>query len=143
MDIVNSTIANNVAPDWAPFAVFVGTFTDASATLNMTNSIVADNQWAGCFVGYFGPGAVALNSGGHNVASDDTCNLTAPGDQPNTDPLLAALANNGGPTLTHALLAGSPTIDAADDAVCPALDQRGVARPQGAGCDAGSYEFVP
>jgi beta-glucanase (GH16 family) len=143
MDIVNSTIADNVAPDWAPFAIFVGTFTDASATLNLTNSIVADNQWAGCFVGYLGPGAVALNSGGHNIASDDTCNPTAPGDQANTDPLLGPLADNGGPTLTHALLAGSPAIDAADDAVCPATDQRGVARPQGAACDAGSYEFEP
>lgn len=50
------------------------------------------------------------------------------------------LADNGGPTLTHALLGGSPAIDAADDAGCPASDRRGVARPQGASCDVGSYE---
>jgi len=50
------------------------------------------------------------------------------------------LANNGGPTFTHALEAGSPAIDAANGAVCPAADQRGVARPQGAGCDIGSVE---
>jgi hypothetical protein len=62
------------------------------------------------------------------------------GDQPSTDPLVGPLADNGGPTLTHALLEGSPAIDAGDDSVCPAVDQRGIARPQGAACDVGSYE---
>ena len=56
------------------------------------------------------------------------------------EPLLGALADNGGPTLTHALLTGSPAIDAGNDAACPATDQRGVTRPQGAHCDIGSYE---
>jgi hypothetical protein len=141
MDIVNSTVVGNIGPDWAPAAIFVGTFTEASATINLANSIVANNQWIGCFVGYFGAGTVALNSGGHNVASDDTCNLTGAGDQPNTDPLLSPLADNGGPTLTYALLTGSPAIDAADDSICPAVDQRSVTRPQGAACDIGSYEL--
>jgi hypothetical protein len=56
------------------------------------------------------------------------------------DPQIGTLANNGGPTRTHSLLAGSPAIDAASNTDCPAKDQRGVARPQGAGCDIGSYE---
>ena len=43
--------------------------------------------------------------------------------------------------LTHALLAGSPAIDAGNNAVCAATDQRGVARD--AACDVGAYEFVP
>jgi hypothetical protein len=64
-----------------------------------------------------------------------------------TDPLLGSLANNGGPTRTFALLAGSPAIDAGDDATCNAapvsgLDQRGIARPQGAHCDIGAYESL-
>jgi hypothetical protein len=46
------------------------------------------------------------------------------------DPMLAPLANNGGPTRTHALLAGSPAIDKGDNAGAPAADQRGVARPR-------------
>jgi hypothetical protein len=50
------------------------------------------------------------------------------------------LAGNGGPTQTHALLAGSPAIDAADDGSAPATDQRGVARPQGQHADIGAYE---
>jgi CSLREA domain-containing protein len=56
------------------------------------------------------------------------------------DPRLGALTLNGGPTRTHALLAGSPAINAASSEFCPATDQRGVSRPQGAACDIGSYE---
>ena len=56
--------------------------------------------------------------------------------------ILAPLANNGGPTLTHALVTGSPAIDASpDDAGCEDTDQRGVTRPQGAACDIGSFEL--
>jgi hypothetical protein len=57
------------------------------------------------------------------------------------DKILAPLADNGGPTLTHALVAGSPAIDAAPtDSHCPATDQRGNPRPQGGGCDIGAFE---
>jgi CSLREA domain-containing protein len=56
------------------------------------------------------------------------------------DPRIGPLAGNGGPTQTHPLLAGSPAIDAAGAADCPGKDQRGIARPQGAACDVGSYE---
>ena len=54
------------------------------------------------------------------------------------DPRLGPLQDNGGPTPTHALLLGSPAIDASS--ACPATDQRGVTRPQGAGCDIGAFE---
>ena len=142
MDIVNSTITGNVGPDWAPSAIFVGSWApDQLSTINMTNSIVVGNQWIGCYAHAEGGGTPTLASGGHNIASDDTCNLTAAGDQPNTDPLLGLLADNGGLTLTHALLAGSPAIDAADTAVCPPTDQRGITRD--AACDVGAFEFVP
>ncbi len=58
------------------------------------------------------------------------------------DPNLGILQDNGGATLTHALLSNSPAIDAGDDANCPAEDQRGMARPQPTGgqCDMGAYE---
>ena len=139
LELLNSTVAANVSPASAPAALFVGTFTAAGATLRLTNTIV-DGNTSGCFAGFFGSGPVVLASGGHNVASDGSCNLTAPGDQPGTNSLLGPLAGNGGPTATHALLAGSPAIDAANAAVCPPTDQRGVVRPQGAGCDVGAFE---
>ena len=80
--------------------------------------------------------------------SDGTCNLTEPTDLPNTDPLLGPLQDNGGPTETHALLPGSPAIDAGDDSIVgePLLlttDQRGQPRLQGAHVDIGAYETVP
>ena len=60
----------------------------------------------------------------------------------NDDPLLGELADNGGFSMTHALLEGSPAIDAGDPGTCPDTDQRGIARPQGEFCDMGAYEYV-
>jgi hypothetical protein len=55
--------------------------------------------------------------------------------------ILGPLADNGGPTPTHALVPGSPAIDAAPVGPdCPSEDQRGIARPQGAACDIGAFE---
>jgi hypothetical protein len=61
-----------------------------------------------------------------------TCDERVPftQDQSFTDALLDPLADNGGPTLTHALQAGSPAIDAADLAVCPVADQGGCRGPK-------------
>jgi hypothetical protein len=58
------------------------------------------------------------------------------------DILNPTLAANGGPTLTHALVLGSPALDAipATDPGCTGTDQRGVPRPQGVGCDIGAVE---
>ena len=69
------------------------------------------------------------------------------------DPLLGPLQNNGGATLTHALLASSPAIDAGDNTLggCKdnlgatlTTDQRGAMRPVDGGialrCDIGAYE---
>jgi hypothetical protein len=53
--------------------------------------------------------------------------------------ILDPLADNDGPTKTHALVAGSPAIDAV--ATGPATDQRGAPRPAGSGYDIGSFEF--
>ncbi len=80
-----------------------------------------------------------ITSQGRNIVSDNTCHLTGTGDLTNTNPRLGALQNNGGPTLTHALLLGSPALDSGSG--CPAVDQRGVARPFGPACDRGAYEY--
>ncbi|MEK7324904.1 MAG: choice-of-anchor Q domain-containing protein, partial [Chloroflexota bacterium] len=90
----------------------------------------------------------AMTSQGYNLLGNNTgCTFTpTTGDQVGTagspiNPLLGPLQNNGGQTSTHALLTGSPAINAGANAACPATDQRGVSRPQGAACDIGAYEF--
>ena len=144
-NLINSTVTANVAPAFGNAALFVGTFTAATATLNITNSIVAENRdldgnpGTGCFVAPFGSGVVTLTSGGNNVLTDGTCAPVA-SYQVVATAALGPLTANGGPTLTHALNVGSPAIDAANPASCPATDQRGVARPQGPGCDVGAVE---
>ena len=82
-----------------------------------------------------------ITSLGSNLASDTSCTFTQAGDVQGVDPLLGPLANNGGPTQTHGLCTGSPAVDSAVPSVQdPQLDQRGVARPQGAAFDKGSFE---
>ena len=86
-----------------------------------------------------------VTSLGYNLSSDDGSGyLTGPGDQINTDPLLGPLQNNGGPTSTHALLPGSPAIDAGDPGFTPPPfdDQRGLGfnRVADGRIDIGSFE---
>jgi CSLREA domain-containing protein len=78
-----------------------------------------------------------------NIDAGESCAFEG-GSHSNTNPLLEPLADNGGPTKTMALSVSSPAINTADAkaAVCPSTDQRGVSRPQGAGCDIGAYEYV-
>ena len=57
------------------------------------------------------------------------------------DPKLGPLADNGGPTLTMALLPGSPAIDAGNTSLAPATDQRGFPRPAGLAADIGAFEY--
>jgi hypothetical protein len=82
-----------------------------------------------------------ITDAGHNLSSDASCAFTSTGSLNNTDPKLGPLADNGGPTLTLALLAGSPAIDAGDSAAAPATDQRGMARPVGPTPDIGAFEY--
>ena len=58
------------------------------------------------------------------------------------DPVLGPLADNGGPTKTHALLPGSPAIDAGNPVITLTIDQRGVTRPQAGGYDMGAFELA-
>lgn len=89
-----------------------------------------------------------ITSHGYNISSDDGGGyLNGPGDQIKTDPLLGPLQDNGGPTLTRALLPGSPAIDAGDPNFTPPpfYDQRGCPflRVFNSRIDAGSFEAQP
>jgi hypothetical protein len=111
-----------------------------AATISLVNTILAGSA-ATTQANAVTVGGGMIISLGHNLSSDGSGNLTAAGDLPSTDPLLAPLGNYGGPTLTNALLSGSPAIDAGDNSVAPATDQRGLARIVNGIIDIGAFEF--
>ena len=130
--VINSTISGNTA------AAGGGIHTNGD-TATLSNSIVA-NQTAGADC------SGSIISAGHNLESGTSCGFTGTGDLRSTNPLLSALANNGGPTQTVALQLGSPAIDGGDNAICAAapvngVDQRSYTRPAGAKCDIGAFEY--
>jgi CSLREA domain-containing protein len=111
--------------------------------MTFTNTIVADSVSGGSC-----NSTGTVTSVGSNLDSDATCSFTGPGDLSGVGAALGALADNGGPTQTHAPLAGSPAIDAGRDCPPPATDQRGTNRPvDGDGdtvavCDIGAVEVA-
>jgi hypothetical protein len=146
--INNSTVAGNSTGGTAATSgggIFVDNFSPSVQTL-IKDSIVANGTSPGAAncAGFANPGNHAdVTSSGGNLENVDTCAFHQSTDKPNTDPLLQALANNGGQTDTMALRSGSPAIDAAVDCPPPATDQRGVSRPQFNACDIGAFELAP
>ena len=126
----NSTMSDNGVEIYAGYN---GTYIE-NTIFNVSpggHSIVSD----------FGP----VTSNGYNISSDDGGGyLSGSGDQINTDPLLGALQDNGGPTFTHELLPGRPAINAGDPNFVgpPDCDQRGpnYYRIRGDRIDVGSFE---
>jgi len=132
-------------------------FGGVDGTCNLTNCTVAGNRGNGGSGGSGGAGAGAIIRGanGANGTNGAAWGGTACSALPNTliasntpaggdsftDPKLGPLANNGGPTLTMALLPGSPAIDAGNTSLAPATDQRGFPRPAGLAADLGAFEY--
>jgi hypothetical protein len=138
--LLNVTIASNTgnAGTGANLDIF-----GAGVMVSAKNTIIA-NPTSGLNCRIAGGGV--LTSNGSNLDSSNACGFNpALGDLINTDPQLGALASNGSPTQTRALLAGSPAINAVTAGNCPppSVDQRGVTRPQGSACDIGAFEFQP
>jgi hypothetical protein len=144
LTVTNSTVNANVIFSFGTGYINTsggGIRNTSSDRVTLINSIVANN-WSG------GDCSGNIADGGYNISSDDSCGFSIQRDPTslwNTDPLLGPLADNGGPTQTHALLRGSPAIDfvpvgtnGCGDTLL--IDQRGVSRPQGMQCDAGALE---
>jgi CSLREA domain-containing protein len=145
LSLYNATVTHNTADFDNDGMGDGGGVMWASGTVALQNSILGANSDQG---GQAGDCAGALISQGYNLIQDTSgCTLTGTTDIVGLPPLLGPLGDNGGPTPTHALLPGSPALDAADPAGCRdsqgtllVTDQRGVARPQGNACDIGAFE---
>ncbi len=142
LSVLNSTIVANKALEEP---LNKGGNIESAFEIRFINTLVANSQ--------SGPNCAGsgFTSLGHNLDSENTCNFNQSTDlYDQGDPLIGVLMDNGGPTLTHALLMGSPAIDAGDNdvLVCPEKDQRGVSRPADGNdddvaiCDIGAFEYV-
>jgi hypothetical protein len=122
--VVNSTIANN-----GDAGLVTGT-----GRITLRNSVVSNHPRDNCHR-YYTTGSIVRE--GTDISDDDKCG--GPSDIVIADPMLAPLADNGGPTKTHALLAGSPAINAGTNCTVQ-VDQRYMARDSQ--CDIGAFEFA-
>ena len=143
--VVSCTIVANGA-GWGPVDSYNGSGGGVYGGGLFVNDLVALNSAP---TGGQGPDVYGtFNSAGNNLisATNDSSGFTATGDLTGSsasrlDPKVGPLANNGGPTLTMALLPGSPAIDAGNTLLAPAIDQRGFPRPAGSAADIGAFEY--
>jgi CSLREA domain-containing protein len=146
--LTNVTITNNTADSDSNESGEGGGLYRSSGTVTLKNTLIAgnvDNSSATKRPDCSG----SITSQGNNLIGNNTgCSFTpASGDQVGTggspiNPQLVALQDNGGQTLTHALLSNSPAKDTGSNTDCPTTDQRGLFRPQGTTCDIGAYEVA-
>jgi CSLREA domain-containing protein len=145
----STTVANNRADADGNGVGDGGGLSNQGGSVQLSNSIVAANIDSG---GQAPDCRGGLSSLGYNLIQTPvgcTIGVFGSGDVYGANPQLSPLASNGGSTPTHALLAGSAALDAANPAApaggttCEATDQRGVVRPQQGRCDIGAYELQP
>lgn len=138
LTLTNVTIAQNIGiqPGATEAAAVIN-----DGTLQAVNTLIADN----------GPGRqcdsntnATITSLGFNLDSYNGCNFDQPSDLQFANAQLETFtAVTGTPNWVSPIsfAIGSPALDAGSADHCPATDARGVARPIGAGCDIGAYEF--
>lgn len=142
--ISNSTVVfNEAASDSYGYYDDVAAGISIRGTGVLQSVVIAGNEAAGLPADFYLFGTSSV-TGSDNL-------IFAPLSTPPTgtivgeDPLLAPLANNGGPTATHALLSGSPALDVGNNDAELENDQRGAGFPRvvGAAADIGAFEFEP
>ena len=139
--ISNSTFSGNLASGSGGGSVFNSAQGYGSAVVHLNDAILRGGAAGGNILNQGG----AVISDGYNL-SNDSCGgfLNGPGDETNIEPMLGPLQDNGGPTLTHALLPGSPAIDAGNPNFTPppSYDQSGAGfdRVVNGRIDIGSFE---
>jgi hypothetical protein len=151
VSIQNSTITGNDAAHGGGLACFY----PYGYAFSLHSSIIAGNlaDWsAGAEADLFSTDVVPIDGDGNLIGIVDASNNVALTGNNLTgsvalplDALLGPLADNGGPTKTHALLTGSPAIDSGNNFAGTATDQRGggFVRESGSAADIGAYEVQP
>jgi len=146
--LYSATIAANVAnADKNGGGGGAGIFNYAGASVALNNSILSGNSYLvdGSQFVVLADCSGTFASTGSNIVTHASCTINGPYSA--IAAKLGPLQYNGGATMTHALLAGSPALDTGgpcvDDVGAPlGADQRGVPRPQGAACDIGAFELA-
>jgi hypothetical protein len=156
LSLLNSTVSDNHAATSGGGIYNVDVEDRSTATVTLSGTIVANNNTAWNGPDIFQDGGSV--SGNYSLVEEQAGFVFASGTNNiiGVDPVLGPLANNGGPTDTHALLAGSPAIDQGKNFSGLATDQRGASfsrtvdlddtdfpnATNGDGTDIGAFEFV-
>lgn len=135
LTISNSTIVNNVSPGTGGLRTTSNGGVAAAAALQ--SSIIANNSTNN--LESSGGATATITSHGFNL-SDNWNGVATLGTDKTAQPLLGPLALNGGRTPTHALLGGSPALNAGSNPLSFLFDQRGLPRVNGASADIGAFE---
>ncbi len=128
LNLIDSTLSGNQATDGGG-----GIVNTPDATVTLSNTIVANSVNGDCLLA-----GGTINAEYSLIEDGLTCVNGTNSNSLSGDPNLGPLADNGGPTQTHALLAGSSALDTGD--TTNTTDQRGVTRPQGTADDIGAFE---
>jgi hypothetical protein len=145
--IVNSTIAfNELAHDESTNCDVPGApiYVSGPERVLLDSTIISNNTCNGVPSTAIEKRATSGTTltGANNLLTGGSSSMTLPADTITADPQLAPLADNGGPTLTQALMDGSPAIDMGNNQAGLEFDQRGKGHPrvQGSQADIGAYE---
>lgn len=131
VNLVNCTLTGNTASGTSGQGTTIsvhGVSTSYQTLVTFKNTIISGPGTSNIGTAYSSAG-VTFTSLDNNICSDGTGNLTGPNDKPFTNPQLGPLQDNGGYTLTHAPLPGSPAVDGGQFVPGLTTDQRGLSRP--------------
>lgn len=145
-NLLHSTVTNNTAPDGLGSGISSASDGVAVSNTTVTSSIVSGNTNSDIDNIISGTGGPTITSGNFNLVGSGNAAAAFNGSADQTgisNPGLAPLGSNGGPTETHALLAGSPAIDSGDLTSTETTDQRGsgFVRLVGTNVDIGAVEL--